>query len=78
MSEARGATATIRWADNNEVVEGMYFSFGEYDEESGLDSFGVRDERVFFYAQGEEEMKEFMSGNTSGTDFVVLSYELEG
>lgn len=73
-----GAVATIRWIDQPDTyIEGMYFSFGEYDEEANTDSFGVPDERVFFYAQGEEEMKQFVNGQTSGADFVVLDYQLE-
>lgn len=73
-----GAVATIRWIDQPDAyIEGMYFSFGEYDEEAGTDSFGVPDDRVFFYAQGEQEMKQFVNGQTSGADFVVLDYQLE-
>lgn len=71
-----GATATIKWLDTDETVEGVYFSFGEYYEEVGRDSFGVLDDRVFFYATGEQEMKQLMEPYPYN-DFIVVDYQLE-
>lgn len=71
-----GAVATIKWEHDDKPVQGMYFSFGEYDEDAGTDTFGVSDDRVFFYAAGEQEMKQLMEPYPYN-DFVVLDYELE-
>jgi hypothetical protein len=71
-----GAWATIRWADTGESLAPVYFSFGEYDEENSRDSFGVRDENIFFYCVNEGELRELM-GEGRGEDFTVLDYTLE-
>jgi hypothetical protein len=72
-----GAYANIRWLDTNEEVDGYYFSFGEYDYEvdEDFDSYGVRDDRIFFYCDGEHDLKSYTTAG--GEDFVVLNYELE-
>lgn len=76
-----GAYATIQWKDDPEQTSGgYYFSFGEhaeFDEETedyGEDSFGMPDSEIFFYCDGEQAIKSYM---TSGMeDFIVLNYEL--
>ena len=70
-----GAIATIQFDNEPEPIEGYYFSFGDYDEDTNSDSFGVNDHRVFYYAQGEADMIALSKPN--GGDFVILSYELE-
>ena len=72
-----GAYANIRWLDTNEEVDGYYFSFGEYDDdnEPDHDSFGVRDDQIFFYCDGEHALKSYMTEGME--DFVVLDYKLE-
>ena len=70
-----GAFATIRYIDEKEPIEGVYFSFGEYDEDSNEDSHGINDLFIFFYCEGEEDLKSFMTEGAE--DFVVMSYELE-
>lgn len=78
-----GATATVIWVhedgtpEDGTEYEGMYFSFGEYndDNEPECDSFGVPDDRIFFYCEDERELKSFMTAG--GEDFVVTDYELE-
>lgn len=72
-----GAYANIRWLDTNEEVEGYYFSFGEYDcdTDEDHDSYGVRDDRIFFYCDGEHDLKSYMTEGKE--DFIVLSYDLE-
>ena len=73
---AIGAWATIRWADTGESLAPVYFSFGEYDEEKNRDSFGVRDENIFFYCANEGELRELMREGR-GNDFTVLHYTIE-
>ena len=78
-----GAYATVMWIkpdgtpEDGTPYEGTYFSFGEYNEdnEPECDSFGVPDDRIFFYCEDERELKTFMTAG--GEDFVVLEYELE-
>lgn len=80
-TQYRGATATIKWLGDGEIVDGYYFSFAdapEFNEETGEygeDSFGVPDESVFFYCDGEASLKSYMNEGIEG--FIVLSYELE-
>jgi hypothetical protein len=71
-----GAYTTIQWLDTGEEVDGYYFSFGEYDEEvdEDHDSFGVPDDSIFFYCDGEHALKSYMTKGME--DFVVISYEL--
>jgi hypothetical protein len=76
-----GAYATIKWLGDGEIVDGYYFSFGdspEFNEETGdygNDSYGVPDDSVFFYCDGEHSLKSYMTAGIEG--FVVLDYELE-
>lgn len=78
MSEPIGAYATIKWLGDNEIVGGYYFSFGDYpefNEDTGDDGHGVPDSAIFFYCDGEQALKSYMSEGAQ--DFIVLSYELE-
>lgn len=68
--EALGAYATVLFNGEDQPIEGLYFHFGDMPENDEDDS-----ENVFFYADGEHEMKQMMVKGT--LDFVVLSYELE-
>ena len=78
-----GAYATVMWIkpdstpEDGTEYEGMYFSFGEYNEdnEPECDSFGVPDDRIVYYCEDERELKAFMTAGVE--DFVVTSYELE-
>jgi len=63
-----GATALCRWADTKEERE-YYFSFGEYDEATETDGFGVNDGNVFFYCSEGELLA--MAGGDSN-DFQVI------
>ena len=71
-----GAHAVIQWLDNGEEGDCYYFSFGECDDENepDCDSFGVPDDRIFFYCDGEHALKSYMTAGAE--DFVVLNYEL--
>jgi hypothetical protein len=76
-----GAYATIKWLNDDEIVDGYYFSFGdcaEFNEETGdygTDSYGVDDSAIFFYCDGECSLMSYMTEGVEG--FIVISYELE-
>jgi hypothetical protein len=72
-----GATAVVQMNHYGCVYPEVYFSFGEYDEVRGSDSFGVKDDDIFFYARGEEEIQFLMNDLIdTNEDFVVLEYQL--
>lgn len=70
-----GATATIQFNDSDTPLEGAYFSFGGDSYENEADSFGVPDIRIFYFVDGEEDLKALMLQNDE--EFKILSYELE-
>ena len=75
-----GAQACIKWLDQINMphaIEGAYISFGEYNEETEQDGFGVPDECVLYYAKDEDELKQLMDADKTPSDFIVTSYELE-
>ena len=47
MKTPIGAIATIQFHNEPEPIEGYYFSFGEYAENTDRDSFGVHDHHIF-------------------------------
>jgi len=70
-----GAYATIKWIDESESeYSDVYFSFGEYIEETEKDSFGVSDSKIFYYA---EDVLDLDALKNSTYDFKVISYMLE-
>jgi hypothetical protein len=70
-----GAYATIKWIDESESeYSDVYFSFGEYIEETEKDSFGVSDSKIFYYA---EDVLDLDALKNSTYDFKVISYTLE-
>lgn len=78
-ANATGAWCTIKYHDETETLSPVFFSFGEYDEDTDpvFDSLGHRDDNVFFYCE-PEELAEMMHGE--GGDFVIMSiddYEVE-
>ena len=73
---ARGAWATVRFLDETDTLSPVYISFGEYDEDKNQDTFGVHDERIFFYCENEAELIDLMKEG-KGADFIVLGYTLE-
>ena len=78
-----GAYASVTWIHPDGTPEDgtdysdVYFSFGEYDfdVDEDHDSFGVSDDHIFFYCDGEHALKSYMTAGAE--DFVVLNYELE-
>lgn len=71
-----GADAWVRY---KEETEGHfeYFSFGKWQDDALTDEFGVPDWYVFFYAEGEEEIKRMTDENNSDYEFVVMDYSLK-
>jgi hypothetical protein len=74
--KAIGADVVVRYLNENEEGKEFetYISFGVYDEEKGTDSFGVRDDLIFFYCESEEDIKSLMTAGAE--DFIVLNYDL--
>lgn len=72
--EPIGAWAMVEWK-NDGVCSTYYFSFGEWDEDENVDTFGVHDENIFFYADGAGSMQA-LTDWANGEDFVVIDYEL--
>ena len=75
-----GAYATVLWLDGNGEPEdgteysNVYFSFGQFEDDTDCDSFGVHDANIFYYADGEQDMERLKN---STWDFKVIDYELE-
>lgn len=68
-----GATVLCRWADTKEENE-LYFSFGQYEEATETDSFGVYDGNVFFYTK-EEELLGMVGGKSNDFEVIeILNY----
>lgn len=79
-----GAYATVQWLKPDGTPEDgtqysdVYFSFGEFnceDVDAECDSYGVPDNRIFFYCDGEYALRSYMTAGAE--DFIVLDYELE-
>lgn len=69
-----GARATIQWKDED-TAQMVYISLGTWHDDDETDSFGVRDDEVFFYCEGIEELEELSDPNNA-EDFVILEYSL--
>jgi hypothetical protein len=70
-----GAWCEIEWLDDG-AIGFKYASFGTYDEENDADSYGISDEAIFYYCDGESDIKRLMGDNGNG-DFRILSYDIE-
>lgn len=75
-----GAYATVMWLDaegnpeDGTEYSDVYFSFGDLVEDEDTDSFGVADDRIFYYANGKHDLEKLKQ---STYDFKVIDYELE-
>ena len=70
-----GAYATIKFLDDHHEVSQVYISFGQYDDETEKDSYGINDNHIFYYCdEGEEDFKSLVQEGAE--DFIVLNYEL--
>lgn len=56
--------ATVKFIDNGDVVEGMIFKNGDFDE---------NDDDVFYYIENDNDMDKLKENGV--LDFVILSYE---
>jgi len=69
-----GANIKYRWSDGVGELS-AYVSFGDHqDVEDGVDLFGVPDDDIFFYADGEQEMLERY--RKSIDDWELIKYTL--
>ena len=71
-----GAYATVQWLDDvpsDDILE-VYISFGQFDEGKNQDTYGINDDKIFYYAENEHELETLKQ---SQQDFKVLAYELE-
>lgn len=57
--------ATIRFFDNGDIVEGMIFKNGDFDEND--------DDGVFYYIENDNDMDKLKENGV--LDFIILSYE---
>lgn len=72
-----GALVTFEWVGTDPAVREMaYFSFGEYDEERECDTFGVPDDRIFYYVIGAESGLKGMMADPNPFEYKIVSYEL--
>jgi hypothetical protein len=67
-----GAWALIEWTDTKEKVV-RYFSFGQYNDKTETDTFGLEDDQIFYYAEGESELETLM---IEPDQFKVLTWDL--
>lgn len=75
---AIGAVCQIRFLDENQSRGDRYISFGQCNEETEVDEYGVSDNDIFFYAfEGESQLKKLMGEEDAIEEFVVLSYYLK-
>lgn len=58
--------ATVKFIDNGDVVEGMIFKNGDFDEKD--------DDGIFYYIGNDNEM-ETLSSDKGVLDFIVLNYK---
>lgn len=72
MDKPLGAWALIEWVDNKEQVT-RYFSFGKYNWRTNTDAFGLEDDLIFYYAEGESELKTLM---IEPDQFKVITWNL--
>jgi hypothetical protein len=73
-----GASVSIKWLDQLEFepIDGAYISFGDYNEETERDSYGIPDECVLYYCC-EDDLKQLMDADKTPSDFIVIDYKLE-
>lgn len=71
-ANAKGADVTYIWKGEDEENQ-SFISFGQYDEDAEVDSFGVDDEQIFFYCS-HEAFPSLIGKDTSTEDFYVTEY----
>ena len=79
--KAIGATIEYYWGDETFHTEAErvhytgYVSFGQNDEENELDNYGIPDNNIFYYAENEQELKDYLEYPTS--EWILVNYDLE-
>lgn len=68
MTKWQGGWAIVRQNDDSPTPH--YISFGEYLEGPGTDSFGVSEDKIFYYSNAEE-VAELFSGHPDGWKIVA-------
>lgn len=76
MSNPIGALVTFQWKDESAMQDTAYFSFGDYDDVSDTDSFGVPDDGIFYYVDGGEDGLKEMMNNPDFPEYQIIKYEL--
>lgn len=73
-ANATGAWCVIKYHDDDQPLGQVFLSFGEYDyhKDAVYDSFGHRDDLVFYYTSPEELPNLLVEG---GHDFDVVSID---
>jgi hypothetical protein len=61
--------------DPDDVATEVYVSFGTYDAKKKRDSFGVHDDKIFFYCEDEDDLLTLASPQ-NGNGWYYISYEL--
>jgi len=74
QENAIGAWGLVRWSDTGEELQ-VYYSFGEYDENTGCDTHGIHDDKIFFYCDGEAGLQSFMIGDDEHC--TLVEYEIQ-
>lgn len=73
---AIGAQCKLVFKDDPESILDRYISFGQHNESTDKDEYGVDDSDIFFYAhEGEKQLKVLMQN--SAEEFIVKSYTLK-
>lgn len=76
MNKPIGALVRFEWLDESAIQDKAYFSFGDYDDVSETDSFGIPDERIFYYVDGGEAGLIEMMNNPNLPEYKIIGYEL--
>ena len=58
--------ATIKWLDNQEIVDDMIFKIGDIEED---------DDEIFFYLEDEKEIESFKKEGSH--EWVIINIEKE-
>ena len=68
-----GAWCDIEW--NDDLAQGFkYISFGEYNEQTDCDNYGIDDEAILFYCPESEFLKLVETGNK---EFRITHFDYE-
>jgi len=72
-----GATIIYTWDGEEQPTEG-YVSFGTYNEAREMDSFGVDDDYIFYYAEDQQDLFDQESGVNGWRLLAVQEWHYDG